>query len=223
MDPQWAGLSPRRRGNHAGRRLQADSGGPIPAGGGTRGITRAANDDLGLSPRKRGNLERLRAGGLRNGPIPAQAGEPCARPGRSVCAWAYPRAGGGTRGLPFAAELAEGLSPRRRGNQPMRAQGPYSGGPIPAQAGEPMAGAGCSTTPRAYPRAGGGTALGSFCTITTRGLSPRRRGNRKPVRRRQQQSGPIPAQAGNRWRERLPVARRGPIPAQAGEPPSCPE
>ena len=175
------------------------------------------------------------------GPIPAQAGEPA----KSRCRWswsgaqagepdasspatwrAYPRAGGGTGVLP------ERAYPRAGGGT----------SPVLASRG-------------AYPRAGGGTRRelllsrrGNRPGSETRGLSPRRRGNRSTQagdrgpglspRRRGNRSGfpraypragggtlyrgPIPAQAGEpsvSSSTRAP-RRLGPIPAQAGEPSS---
>ena len=114
---------------------------------------------------------------------------------------AYPRAGGGTRARPAPLTPTQGLSPRRRGNQPRRSCPGRRRRPIPAQAGEPICGTVARGPSRAYPRAGGGTTFRNCTSRMTEGLSPRRRGNR--------------------IRSAQGIAREGPIPAQAGEPRSC--
>ena len=260
MDPQWAGLSPRRRGNRAAAHHDAAAEGPIPAqageppsscsiqtipraypraGGGTPtaatvfsnrlGLSprRRGNrlDDLvadqgqgpipaqageprratcpvrdwcwgGLSPRRRGNQRRLGVRRVEVGPIPAQAGEPTTSGVGDRAIRAYPRAGGGTVMALRVMRSRWGLSPRRRGNLPIRMADLEVVGPIPAQAGEPSgSGSGRSST-RAYPRAGGGTAVFIPGDFGHPGLSPRRRGNRGQGGCREINLGPIPAQAG---------------------------
>ena len=172
------GLSPRRRGNRRRIVWDRDRTGPIPAqagepgasqssstarraypraGGGTRLACSASSGWPGLSPRRRGNLP---AWSLRRdtcGPIPAQAGEPCTRRSSSACTRAYPRAGGGTTYGETISITVTGLSPRRRGNRPRNQLHHRVLGPIPAQAGEPKGRPKTRRTPRAYPRAGGGT------------------------------------------------------------------
>ena len=192
-----AGLSPRRRGNPRlppPRRFFARA---YPrAGGGTASITSLKAADAGLSPRRRGNRELFAWGFLVVGPIPAQAGEPRHRELPRVGFGAYPRAGGGTRGLAGDRRHAVGLSPRRRGNLSNWPNSLRFHGPIPAQAGEPRSRTFFAVSARAYPRAGGGTRDESGAEHCAEGLSPRRRGNL--VRHAQQPSGdrPIPAQAG---------------------------
>ena len=110
----------------------------------------------------------------------------------------YPRAGGGTGALPRRPLRGPGLSPRRRGNQANGINLVPESGSIPAQAGEPTRPGIRRSGTRVYPRAGGGTVTSSRRPRTSRGLSPRRRGN--------------PGRDGR------PPARRWSIPAQAGEP-----
>ena len=76
-----------------------------------------------------------------------------------------------------------GLSPRRRGNPEQLDIKLRADGPIPAQAGEPYDVPIEGGNTGAYPRAGGGTSVPYRSALRTRGLSPRRRGNRRVSRR----------------------------------------
>ena len=213
------GLSPRRRGNRRVQDRERARQGPIPAqagepsrarprarciraypraGGGTWTPHSPGRHHSGLSPRRRGNRRRCPENRRAGGPIPAQAGEPIFLNSSTRRSWAYPRAGGGTRARDTINGGAQGLSPRRRGNRTLPVTPIALLGPIPAQAGEPNAAGDAHRLARAYPRAGGGTAVLALCFTQWVGLSPRRRGNLRA----------FDAQ----------VSRRGPIPAQAGEP-----
>ena len=71
----------------------------------------------GLSPRVRGNQIDIPGLSITYGSIPACAGEPRGVQGRSLGARVYPRVCGGTvAGLSYR-KLAQGLSPRVRGNR----------------------------------------------------------------------------------------------------------
>ena len=211
------GLSPRRRGNQIRNLVAPGLIGPIPAQAGepmrstrpptpTRAYPRAGGGtgiekgieafNAGLSPRRRGNQLAAQQLPVRHGPIPAQAGEPPRAAPSAPCSRAYPRAGGGTCDTWDEAPHDTGLSPRRRGNPHggLRPDRPL--GPIPAQAGEPSAAPSSRRSPRAYPRAGGGTPPSPGLPCHTPGLSPRRRGNPGLAMRRKTRTGPIPAQAG---------------------------
>ena len=67
---------------------------------------------------------------------------------------------------------------------------------IPAQAGEPDRGSPRPRMSRVYPRAGGGTVAVPETPIPSKGLSPRRRGNRSRAVRAAARARSIPAQAG---------------------------
>ncbi len=175
---QRCGLSPRVRGNPAGRAYPLQSCRSIPACagepapqldktlrhtvyprvcGGTcfpRGLLRG---DDGLSPRVRGNLwvGEVEPSGV--GSIPACAGEPELPALRVKDTRVYPRVCGGTSATRALTGWVWGLSPRVRGNpHPPRAHC-HHGRSIPACAGEPPA----SPVPRppkpVYPRVCGGT------------------------------------------------------------------
>ena len=169
------------------------------AGGGTGLRPRSHRRRPGLSPRRRGNLPPRSVLDVSLGPIPAQAGEPRSPTRTGTAPRAYPRAGGGTPSIARTAAIELGLSPRRRGNHVAGRVRELRPGPIPAQAGEPRPPHQTSPPLRAYPRAGGGTRAGDGGDACRRGLSPRRRGNRRR------------AGSADTWRR--------PIPAQAGEPP----
>ena len=74
-----------------------------------------------------------------------------------------------------------GLSPRVRGNLPVRIHEVSGGRSIPARAGEPVDGDGTINLLQVYPRACGGTALFCAGSLPKIGLSPRVRGNLGPM------------------------------------------
>ena len=138
LTPACPGLSPRMRGNRAGQgnghpghwSIPAYAGEPCAASiasaqiwvyprvcGGTVPAGCAQPHQQGLSPRMRGNRLRGCRSIRSSRSIPAYAGEPR---GQSVCGSGcpvYPRVCGGTHILERSIALAEGLSPRMRGNR----------------------------------------------------------------------------------------------------------
>ena len=131
----------------------------------------------GLSPRGRGNLSPHEANHVTHGSIPAWAGEP-SRGSRGVALrTVYPRVGGGTRNPPVVAPMAEGLSPRGRGNPNPCQPNHGKRGSIPAWAGEPPISRVGIVQATVYPRVGGGTQGGGKRRVMGVGLSPRGRGN----------------------------------------------
>ena len=89
-----------------------------------------------------------------------------------------------------------GLSPRVRGNRLRRSPGTRCGGSIPARAGEPWLSKLWWRVCPVYPRACGGTEIGNMGFTTADGLSPRVRGNHRPLVRVQLPRRSIPARAG---------------------------
>ena len=167
--------------------------------GGTPRSKRTGRGTGGLSPRVRGNLDSQAGGLVLVGSIPACAGEPGRGPGQRRRCGVYPRVCGGTGSMPLTPAGVRGLSPRVRGNRGVCRQPRIQSGSIPACAGEPGGFAGGRVRHRVYPRVCGGTRTGSQPHGTSRGLSPRVRGNPPEI---------------------PPVVRRiGSIPACAGEPP----
>ena len=173
------GLSPRVRGNRAGRRGAGRRRGSIPACAGEPvagavvmlvvgvyprvcGGTIDSRDDVvyaaGLSPRVRGNLNRWVPWCGLCGSIPACAGEPYSVWCHAWWRGVYPRVCGGTSGHFNQGIRRQGLSPRVRGNR--------------AYESLLMQGS------QVYPRVCGGTGGSDPDPMTWRYLSPRVRGNR---------------------------------------------
>ena len=90
----------------------------------------------------------------------------------------YPRVCGGTRKSDIDAKLAEGLSPRVRGNHAFVQVDIPQQGSIPACAGEPYQTDRQKCYAGVYPRVCGGTAQVRPTPADADGLSPRVRGNR---------------------------------------------
>ena len=153
-----AGLSPRVRGNRRLHCVRVRTGRSIPAcAGEPQSASKARRSDRvyprvcggtdrekvrdalasGLSPRVRGNLRsHLRHFGNTRS-IPACAGEPVLPRTQRKSSQVYPRVCGGTTLLGFLNALADGLSPRVRGNPIERRSATGIEGSIPACAGEP--------------------------------------------------------------------------------------
>ena len=140
-------------------RIQRAAQGALLVGGVFETLRRGVGGAVGrgLSPRRRGNPKSPITTTMQMGPIPAQAGEPLPAGQQPRIPRAYPRAGGGTTVTERVYIACPGLSPRRRGNLPVRSDCVRGSGPIPAQAGEPNSGPASPTIYGAYPRAGGGT------------------------------------------------------------------
>ncbi len=176
---RWSiGLSPRVRGNQGQHVPVDETEGTIPACagepqysrtttnppkdyprvcGGTRKRLRTLTYTRGLSPRVRGNPVPPAAPGRGRRTIPACAGEPTptALPTRRLRD--YPRVCGGTQLSIWGGQMAEGLSPRVRGN-PLRALSTsVFVRTIPACAGEPCLEPGALIFCEDYPRVCGGT------------------------------------------------------------------
>ncbi len=104
--------------------------------------------------------------------------------------------GGGTSRPSAGSRSRWGLSPRGRGNLGRLECHHIRGRSIPAWAGEPRALWPDARRPAVYPRVGGGTSAPSSWMTTTRGLSPRGRGNRPADRDYPPGQRSIPAWAG---------------------------
>ena len=153
----------------------------------------------GLSPRLRGNPYWKTRPNNDGGSIPAPAGEPASSASTRLRLRVYPRACGGTDTDRYGDTLAQGLSPRLRGNRPQHVPEQGLAGSIPAPAGEPSHVAGVLPSGRVYPRACGGTRIAPVLTRIVDGLSPRLRGNPGTVAVGAGVWGSIPAPAGEPW------------------------
>ncbi len=150
----------------------------------------------GLSPRVRGNRgpPLSQCGPCRS--IPACTGKPFMGSVVGSVVGVYPRVYGETSGYGPVLLSRHGLSPRVRGNPyPSRAS-TWASGSIPACTGKPNSSAECSIPRRVYPRVYGETCSTRRVNASSRGLSPRVRGNRHRNERRIRSSGSIPACTG---------------------------
>ena len=150
----------------------------------------------GLSPRVRGNPAEADGFGAGRGSIPACTGEPRGHGYRSRSRRVYPRVYGGTRARRDDEHLAAGLSPRVRGNLPLRVRAGGRAGSIPACTGEPREGRRMTWRPKVYPRVYGGTPCKRRGSAAWGGLSPRVRGNHEAQAAVQSYMRSIPACTG---------------------------
>ena len=176
-------------------RVCGETGGALPS------------DDLqqGLSPRVRGNRPWSSRPLLRWRSIPACAGKPPVSGGGASALAVYPRVCGETVESRHSVSPLSGLSPRVRGNHRTSRRSVPEGRSIPACAGKPSACAAKRVVGKVYPRVCGETGEPMLSAGTTKGLSPRVRGNPRTGRRRRRAAGSIPACAGKpsatrRWR-----------------------
>ena len=186
--------------------------------GGTDVGFRHVNILLGLSPRVRGNRRAAPARGRSRRSIPACAGEPRHVNTCSHLLEVYPRVCGGTPGDVVVIDEAAGLSPRVRGNPPVRLSARLSGRSIPACAGEPRIGYTADEAWEVYPRVCGGTSPALDAGTGRRGLSPRVRGNQAQAEIESRVRGLSPRVRGNRPGVPQRGGWPGSIPACAGEP-----
>ena len=214
------GLSPRVRGNRRAASPPACNPGSIPACagepsgrlaggarsrvyprvcGGTSEVRIAQPRVIGLSPRVRGNPLALIGQALLDGSIPACAGEPSFFDVRDEPQGVYPRVCGGTNLRVALPPAPSGLSPRVRGNRPVRAPARALPGSIPACAGEPCQPPRGGAVDEVYPRVCGGTLHLQMPVPPIRGLSPRVRGNPDGAGNPTPKGGSIPACAGEPW------------------------
>ena len=195
------GLSPRVRGNRGLTGVGLRGLGSIPAGAGKPGSTRGPRRSarvyprgcgetsstrfnrhpmVGLSPRVRGNRGRRGGLSLGSGSIPAGAGKPGSRRAVRLSVRVYPRGCGETSVTVIVSLPALGLSPRVRGNLHVPALALGSRGSIPAGAGKPARESPARRSGRVYPRGCGETSRMISDSASSRGLSPRVRGNLWP-------------------------------------------
>ena len=231
------GLSPRGRGNPLNPLLEILESGTIPArageprnrdgpghqyrdypraGGGTSPGYCRITPRPALSPRGRGNPHGAGRSAPGRRTIPARAGEPDQDGAPLPRLRDYPRAGGGTRHVAALLGVAEGLSPRGRGNHRHRLPVSRAGGTIPARAGEPHPRGSAGRRGRDYPRAGGGTRDDDLRLDPAKGLSPRGRGNLWRGQFYRRKSGTIPARAGEPSSPRSSGCSSGDYPRAGG-------
>ena len=170
----------------------------------------------GLSPRVRGNP---RMGDFIPMPvrsIPACAGEPRKLSSSVKPDQVYPRVCGGTMSEGVAVVTYLGLSPRVRGNQALLQFHSLGLRSIPACAGEPTSSGFSMSSNGVYPRVCGGTTYQLRWRVSSIGLSPRVRGNRRAEVIAQAREGSIPACAGEPYRMTTWFASCGVYPRVCG-------
>ena len=150
--------------------------------------------------------------------IPACAGEPAPASARSVPKAVYPRVCGGTSIRAGRGSNGCGLSPRVRGNPSLRRPTMGYARSIPACAGEPRIPHKQAFCRKVYPRVCGGTTAARPLLSAPRGLSPRVRGNLKPVLPSSVTMSLSPRVRGNRPGGCRGLGAGRSIPACAGEP-----
>ena len=150
----------------------------------------------GSSPRGRG--KPCSPGGIGSwvGLIPARAGKTTRGRRRRWPCPAHPRAGGENFGVPCRFRAIADSSPRGRGKRGWRRKGQHVRRLIPARAGKTSATDDATSADSAHPRAGGENMIDLAKPQLTAGSSPRGRGKRPHVLRRQHHRGLIPAWAG---------------------------
>ena len=132
----------------------------------------------GLSPRVRGNRSGRAVQYSTVGSIPACTGKPITVRPKQQLRQVYPRVYGETKDDGSFDMVANGLSPRVRGNRWQAAQSECSLRSIPACTGKPSPLAQAPVAVRVYPRVYGETAHDLSWSVHLGGLSPRVRGNR---------------------------------------------
>ena len=164
--------------------------------GATVMVSMPAHAVWGLSPRMRGNPDdrRLDRAALRS--IPADAGQPPPYTPHFAHVRVYPRGCGATGAAQAPATVAQGLSPRMRGNHLAQRCVLAVQGSIPADAGQPWVPITNSLDMRVYPRGCGATSASRGVIWRRTGLSPRMRGNPAHGRRHLAARGSSPADAG---------------------------
>ena len=172
------GLSPRVRGNQDLDELAASRAGSIPAGAGEPLARTTSPGRERVYPRGcGGTVECVVWASAPTWSIPAGAGEPELLASRDAVQGVYPRGCGGTGPNADTRPSVPGLSPRVRGNLLLQELHLVGEGSIPAGAGEPRAWCAASGMRRVYPRGCGGTPINAILCASSRGLSPRVRGN----------------------------------------------
>ena len=128
--------------------------------------------------------------------IPACAGETDTMQRYRSLSPVYPRVCGGNKCKRLDGWVRDGLSPRVRGKPQPSASAAMELRSIPACAGETRQSGRWSHPLRVYPRVCGGNVLTNCQANFVRGLSPRVRGKRLPLRLAHGTRGSIPACAG---------------------------
>ena len=159
-------------------------------------VGRRVESPTGSSPRGRGKHAGPGPCEACRRLIPARAGKTRRVARRRRAPAAHPRAGGENFGVPCRFRAIADSSPRGRGKRGWRRKGQHVRRLIPARAGKTSATDDATSADSAHPRAGGENMIDLAKPQLTAGSSPRGRGKRPHVLRRQHHRGLIPAWAG---------------------------
>ena len=196
--PAWAGKPPHRGHSSLPFTVHPRVGGETPEIEILEGLV------SGPSPRGRGNHSLAIGRAPHPGSIPAWAGKPRLRVRLAGRHEVHPRVGGETDVQTRDAKIQAGPSPRGRGNLCHRAHRGSSARSIPAWAGKPDWEASSVAAYMVHPRVGGETRRSPVTPLSSRGPSPRGRGNRGPHVDLPVAVGSIPAWAGKPTSEAPP-------------------
>ena len=135
-------------------------------------------------------------GRMWSGLIPAHAGKTLYRRAGSCRGWAHPRACGENIHVCQGSGVFRGSSPRMRGKHGPLRSGDMVEGLIPAHAGKTVVALSSRLQRWAHPRACGENRISANFFLPMAGSSPRMRGKRRPLPRRERRDRLIPAHAG---------------------------
>ena len=150
----------------------------------------------GPSPLTRGNPVALRVEVRRAGSIPAHAGQPPRPIFRSSTIRVHPRSRGATPSWVRLSSAIKGPSPLTRGNHWLGAPRAFTGGSIPAHAGQPRPKLRSYGSKWVHPRSRGATKKWAVAQGFVEGPSPLTRGNHTDGSHTAFVPGSIPAHAG---------------------------
>ena len=212
------GSSPRMRGTHQQRKLEATMQRFIPAyAGNTRGdhprlgtspvhprvcgehltLPPVVRHPLGSSPRMRGTRSCIRLSPDMSRFIPAYAGNTSGIVGGGACVTVHPRVCGEHFCLRECKTSSDGSSPRMRGTLGSRIRQPEGFRFIPAYAGNTSSGGATCRSAPVHPSVCGEHPRASFSRLLDLGSSPRMRGTPARIRKQAPAGRFIPAYAGN--------------------------
>ena len=178
------GFIPARAGQPGTNALPALLEAVHPRAGGAAGPSgRRCQAPGGSSPRGRGSRRQLRLGYERRGFIPARAGQPARSSAAQCPPRVHPRVGGAASPTFASVSRNQGSSPHGRGSLLPECRQSFPGGFIPARAGQPCRGQGCSQGPKGSSPRGRGSRGLHFGSDRLVGFIPARAG---------QPSGPFP-------------------------------
>ena len=173
--------------------------------------------EVGPSPRVRGKHLPTDPASRSDGSIPAGAGKTAPPCSFAASSGVHPRGCGENHMSPFEMAELKGPSPRVRGKQGLGEAGGLGAGSIPAGAGKTDSASSKGSFTTVHPRGCGENSILKCHSSRMEGPSPRVRGKREPISRKEAEIGSIPAGAG-KTPHRLTPLRLPPVhPRGCGE------